>query len=182
MQDLPRESGMEIAFAGRSNAGKSSALNALVNRKNMAKTSGQPGKTQHINLFEVQPGFRIADLPGYGYAKVPPTEKKRWQQEMTSYILHRECLKGIVLLMDIRHPLTDLDRAMIELAVQGDRELHIILSKADKLKIGARKKTLMEMNNKLRGLTIPWSIQIFSAVKKEGIRELKQHLAFWYEG
>ncbi len=181
MKSLPAPTGMEIAFAGRSNAGKSSALNALANRKNLAKTSGQPGKTQHINLFEVQSGLRFADLPGYGYAKVPPKEKERWQREMTDYILHRECLKGIVLLMDIRHPLTDLDRAMLQLAVDGDREVHIVLSKGDKLKTGARKKTLMEMNNKLRGLPIPWSIQILSSVKKEGIKELKDHLGFWFD-
>ena len=181
MKNLPAPTEMEIAFAGRSNAGKSSALNALANRKNLAKTSGQPGKTQHINLFEVQSGLRFVDLPGYGYAKVPPKEKERWQREMTDYILNRECLKGIVLLMDIRHPLTDLDRAMLQLAVDGDREVHIVLSKGDKLKTGARKKTLMEMNNKLRGLPIPWSIQILSSVKKEGIKELKDHLGFWYE-
>ena len=180
VKNLPPDEGMEFAFAGRSNAGKSSALNALVNRKSLAKTSGQPGKTQHINLFEVQPGLRIADLPGYGYAKVPPREKKRWEQEMTLYILNRRCLKGIVLLMDIRHPLTDLDRAMVELAVRGDREIHFILSKADKVKAGVKKKTLMDMNNKLRGLTVPWSIQTLSSTKKEGIRELKQHLSFWY--
>ncbi|OQY31289.1 MAG: YihA family ribosome biogenesis GTP-binding protein [Spirochaetaceae bacterium 4572_59] len=180
LHSLPPDQGMEIAFAGRSNAGKSSALNALVNRKSLAKTSGQPGKTQHINLFEVEPGLRIADLPGYGYAKVPPREKKRWEQEMTKYILQRNCLKGLVLLMDIRHPLTDLDRAMIDLAVRGDREIHFILSKADKVKANARKKTLVEMNNKLRGLTVPWSIQTLSSVKKEGVKELKQHMEFWY--
>ncbi len=181
MKSLPEDRGMEIAFAGRSNAGKSSALNALANRKNLAKTSGQPGKTQHINLFEVMPDLKFADLPGYGYAKVPPKEKQRWQHEMTEYILNRKCLKGIILLMDIRHPLTDLDRAMLQLAVDGNREVHIVLSKGDKLKMGARKKTLMEMNSKLRGLPVPWSIQILSSVKKEGIRELKQHIAFWYE-
>jgi len=180
IRNLPPDAGMEIAFAGRSNAGKSSALNALANRKSLAKTSGQPGKTQHINLFDVIPGLRFADLPGYGYAKVPVHEKKRWQQEMTRYILERECLKGIVLVMDIRHPLTELDRAMIELAVEGDREIHIILSKADKLKSGAKKKTLTEVNKQMRGLPIPWSIQTFSAVKKEGIKELKEHLNFWY--
>ncbi len=171
---------MEIAFAGRSNAGKSSALNALAGRKNLAKTSSVPGKTQHINLFRVVDDLYIADLPGYGYAKVPPAEKKRWQQEMTDYILNRECLAGIVLLMDIRHPLTELDRAMLDLAVAGDREVHIVLSKADKLKTGARKKTLSDMNKALRGLTIPWSIQTLSAVKKDGVKELQQQIRFWY--
>ena len=180
LRSLPPDEGMEFAFAGRSNAGKSSALNALTGRKSLAKTSGQPGKTQHINLFEVQPGIRIADLPGYGYAKVPPREKKRWEEEMTLYILHRECLKGIVLLMDIRHPLTELDRAMINLAVQGEREIHFILSKSDKIKANARNNTLRDMNNKLRGLTVPWSIQTLSTLKKEGVKELKQHLNFWY--
>jgi GTP-binding protein len=181
VRSLPKDQGMEIAFAGRSNAGKSSALNALAGRKNLAKTSGQPGKTQHINLFDVQPGLRIADLPGYGYAKVPPHEKKRWEQEMTEYILHRECLKGLVLLMDIRHPLTELDAAMIDLAVKGGREIHFILSKADKIKAGARKQTLHTMNNQLRGLTVPWSIQTLSSPKKDGVKELKQHISFWFQ-
>jgi GTP-binding protein len=181
VKGLPADRGMEIAFAGRSNAGKSSALNALAGRKNLAKTSSVPGKTQHINLFRVLDDLYIADLPGYGYAKVPPAEKKRWQQEMTDYILHRECLAGIVLLMDIRHPLTELDRAMLDLAVAGDREVHIVLSKADKLKTGARKKTLSDMNKALRGLTVPWSIQTLSAVKKDGVKELQHQIRFWYE-
>jgi GTP-binding protein len=181
MKGLPAERGIEIAFAGRSNAGKSSALNAMANRKSMAKTSSVPGKTQHINLFSLKEDLLIADLPGYGYAKVPPREKKRWQEEMTNYILNRECLKGIILLMDIRHPLTDLDRAMLDLAVRGNREVHIVLSKADKLKSGARAKTLSDMNKALRGLTIPWSIQTLSAVKKDGVKELQDHIRFWYE-
>ncbi|MBF9018071.1 ribosome biogenesis GTP-binding protein YihA/YsxC [Oceanispirochaeta sp. M2] len=178
---LPQENGIEIAFAGRSNAGKSSALNALANRKNLAKTSSVPGKTQHINMFKVTDDLRIADLPGYGYAKVPPKEKKRWQQEMTDYILKRESLVGIVLVMDIRHPLTELDRAMLDLAVTGDREVHIVLSKADKIKSGARQKTLSEMNKALKGLPIPWSIQTLSSVKKDGVKELRQQISFWYD-
>jgi len=180
LSGLPADKGMEIAFAGRSNAGKSSALNALANRKSLAKTSSVPGKTQHINLFRLNEDLHIADLPGYGYAKVPPSEKKRWQDEMTNYILHRESLKGIVLLMDIRHPLTELDRAMLDLAVRGEREVHIVLSKADKLKSGARAKTLREMNNALRGLTVPWSIQTLSALKKEGVDRLREQILFWY--
>jgi len=181
VSSLPSGRGIEIAFAGRSNAGKSSALNALANRKSLAKTSSVPGKTQHINLFRLEDDLHIADLPGYGYAKVPPSEKKRWQDEMTSYILHRENLKGIVLLMDIRHPLTELDRAMLDLAVSGDREVHIVLSKADKLKPGARARTLSDMNKALRGLTVPWSIQTLSALKKEGVDQLREHILFWYE-
>lgn len=181
VKSLPREKGMEIAFAGRSNAGKSSALNALANRKNLAKTSSVPGKTQHINMFRIQDDLHIADLPGYGYAKVPAREKKRWEQEMTEYILNRESLAGIVLLMDIRHPLTELDRAMLDLAVAGDREVHIVLSKADKVKTGIRKKTLSEMNKALRGLTVPWSIQTLSATKKEGVKELQDQICFWYD-
>ncbi|QEN08429.1 YihA family ribosome biogenesis GTP-binding protein [Oceanispirochaeta crateris] len=181
VKGLPPEKGIEIAFAGRSNAGKSSALNALANRKSLAKTSSVPGKTQHINIFRLNEDLHIADLPGYGFAKVPPREKKRWQEEMTDYILNRESLKGIVLLMDIRHPLTELDRAMLDLAVQGGREVHIVLSKADKLKSGARSKTLSEMNKALRGLTVPWSIQTLSAVKKEGVKELRDQIVFWYE-
>lgn len=178
---LPPENGIEIAFAGRSNAGKSSALNALANRNNLAKTSSVPGKTQHINMFKVADDLSIADLPGYGYAKVPPREKKRWQLEMTEYILNRESLMGIVLVMDIRHPLTELDRAMLDLAVRGDREVHIVLSKADKVKTGVRQKTLSEMNKALKGLTIPWSIQTLSSVKKDGVKELREQISFWYD-
>jgi len=178
---LPPEKGIEIAFAGRSNAGKSSALNALANRKSLAKTSSVPGKTQHINMFRLSEDLHIADLPGYGYAKVPPREKKRWQQEMTEYILNRESLVGIVLLMDIRHPLTELDRAMVDLAVAGEREIHFVLSKADKIKAAVRKRTLSEMNKALKGLTIPWSIQTLSAVKKDGVKELRQQIHFWYD-
>ncbi len=181
VKSLPADRGMEIAFAGRSNAGKSSALNALANRKNLAKTSSVPGKTQHINLFKVNDYLHITDLPGYGYAKVPPKEKKRWEEEMTNYILNRECLAGIIIVMDIRHPLTEIDRAMLDLAVAGGREVHIVLSKADKLKTGARKKTVTEMNKALRGLTIPWSLQTLSSVKKDGVKELQDQILFWYE-
>ncbi len=181
VKGLPPDRGMEIAFAGRSNAGKSSALNSLAGKKSLAKTSSVPGKTRHLNLFTLGQELRIADLPGYGYAKVPLNEKKRWQKEMTNYILHRECLKGIVLLMDIRHPLTELDCNMLDLAVEGNREVHIVLNKADKVNTGTRNKTIREMNQALRGLPIPWSLQSLSNLKNTGIQELRRQITFWAE-
>ncbi|MDG6370056.1 ribosome biogenesis GTP-binding protein YihA/YsxC, partial [Glaesserella parasuis] len=114
---LPEDSGVEIAFAGRSNAGKSTALNALTNQKNLARTSKTPGRTQLINLFEVEPNCKLVDLPGYGYAAVPEQMKLQWQRSLGEYLQKRECLRGVVILMDIRHPLKDLDQQMIEWAV-----------------------------------------------------------------
>ncbi len=137
IRHLPADTGIEVAFAGRSNAGKSSALNTLTNQKNLARTSKTPGRTQLINLFEVAEGKRLVDLPGYGYAQVP--EEMKIVAARAGEYGKRLCLKGLVVLMDIRHPLKDLDQQMIEWAVESDIQVLVLLTKADKLASGARK-------------------------------------------
>ena len=117
---LPADSGIEVAFAGRSNAGKSSALNTLTNQRSLARTSKTPGRTQLINIFEIAENKRLVDLPGYGFAKVPMEMKKKWQKALGEYLEKRECLKGLVILMDIRHPLKDLDMDLIKWAAEGE--------------------------------------------------------------
>ena len=117
---LPADSGIEVAFAGRSNAGKSSALNTLTNQRSLARTSKTPGRTQLINIFEIAENKRLVDLPGYGFAKVPMEMKKKWQKALGEYLEKRECLKGLVILMDIRHPLKDLDMDLIQWAAEGE--------------------------------------------------------------
>jgi GTP-binding protein len=179
-KDLPEDKGFEVAFAGRSNAGKSSALNTLTNRKNLAKTSSKPGKTQHINLFRLDKSRIVVDLPGYGFSKVNKKEKSRWQDELTKYLAERQCLKGIVLVMDIRHPLTDLDRIMVDFAEQNNRDLHIILSKSDKLKKGKIAATILKVKKEMKDFNINVTIQPFSSQNGDGLKELRQKLDFWY--
>lgn len=140
IRSIPEDTGIEIAFAGRSNAGKSTALNALTNQKSLARTSKTPGRTQLINLFEVEPNCKLVDLPGYGYAAVPEKMKIEWQKSLGEYLQKRECLGGLVVLMDIRHPLKDLDQQMIEWAVSADLPVMLLLTKADKLSQSARSK------------------------------------------
>ena len=140
IRSIPEDTGIEIAFAGRSNAGKSTALNALTNQKNLARISKTPGRTQLINLFEVEPNCKLVDLPGYGYAAVPEQMKIQWQKSLGEYLQKRECLAGLVVLMDIRHPLKDLDQQMIEWAVSADLPVLLLLTKADKLSQSARSK------------------------------------------
>ncbi|MBI9100373.1 MAG: YihA family ribosome biogenesis GTP-binding protein [Spirochaetaceae bacterium] len=179
-KNLPEDKGYEVAFAGRSNAGKSSALNALTNRKNLAKTSSKPGKTQHINLFRLDKSRILVDLPGYGFSKVNKQEKSRWKGELTKYLTDRQCLRGIVLVMDIRHPLTELDQAMIEFAESTNRDLHIILNKSDKLKRGKIASTVLKVKKTLKDSTINITIQPFSSHDGNGVKELKQKLNEWY--
>ena len=179
-KDLPEDRGYEVAFAGRSNAGKSSALNALTNRKNLAKTSSKPGKTQHINLFRLDKSRILVDLPGYGFSKVNRAEKARWQGELTKYLAERQCLKGIVLVMDIRHPLTELDRTMIEFAESTNRDIHIILSKSDKLKRGKIAATVLKVKKQLKEFSIEITMQPFSSENGNGLKELRQKLDLWY--
>lgn len=177
---LPSDSGVEIAFAGRSNAGKSSALNTLTQQKSLARTSKTPGRTQLINLFEVETDCRIVDLPGYGYAQVPEEVKRKWQQALGEYLQKRECLRGIVILMDIRHPLKDLDQQMIEWAVHAELPILLLLTKSDKLKSGAQKTQL----NLVREAILPFqgdiTVELFSSLKKQGVDKLRQKLDGWY--
>lgn len=179
-KDLPEDKGFEVAFAGRSNAGKSSALNSLTKRKNMAKTSSKPGKTQHINLFRLDKSRILVDLPGYGFSKVNKKEKNRWQAELTKYLAERQCLKGIVLVMDIRHPLTELDQSMIDFAESTGRDLHVILSKSDKYKRGKIAATVLKVKKALKAYSINISVQSFSSMDGDGLKILRQKLDIWY--
>ncbi|ASN87743.1 MULTISPECIES: ribosome biogenesis GTP-binding protein YihA/YsxC [Pectobacterium] len=180
IRHLATDSGIEVAFAGRSNAGKSSALNTLTNQKNLARTSKTPGRTQLINLFQVVDGVRLVDLPGYGYAEVPEQTKIKWQRALGEYLQKRNSLKGLVVLMDIRHPLKDLDQQMIQWAVDVELPVLVLLTKADKLASGARKTQL----NMVREAVLPFmgdiQVEAFSSLKKLGVDKLQQKLDNWF--
>ncbi|SFU89776.1 ribosome biogenesis GTP-binding protein YihA/YsxC [Xenorhabdus koppenhoeferi] len=180
IRHLPQATGIEVAFAGRSNAGKSSALNALTRQKSLARTSKTPGRTQLINLFEVEEGIRLVDLPGYGYAEVPEEMKRKWQKALGEYLQKRECLLGLVVLMDIRHPLKDLDMQMIEWAVVMQIPVMVLLTKADKLASGARKSQLAKVRQTLADLNGDVQIEYFSSLKKIGVDKLEQKLDIWF--
>lgn len=180
IRHLPNDTGIEVAFAGRSNAGKSSALNTLTQQKSLARTSKTPGRTQLINLFEVEEGVRLVDLPGYGYAEVPEAMKRKWQQALGEYLQKRECLKGLVVLMDIRHPLKDLDMQMVEWAVAMNVPVLVLLTKADKLASGAKKKQLMGVRQALAELEGDIEVENFSSLKKIGVDKLVIKLDKWF--
>ncbi len=174
----PADSGAEVAFAGRSNAGKSSALNAITGRKALARTSKTPGRTQHLVFFGLDEHTRLVDLPGYGYAKVPEHIKQKWGRAMADYLQSRQSLQGLILLMDIRHPLTEFDQQMLDWCQHADMPVHILLTKADKLKRGPAKSTLL----KTKGIIAKYplvTIQLFSALKKQGIEEARSVLVQW---
>ncbi|NJA04732.1 YihA family ribosome biogenesis GTP-binding protein [Methylococcaceae bacterium WWC4] len=180
LQDAPPDQGMEIAFAGRSNAGKSSAINTLVQQNALARVSKTPGRTQLLNFFRIDDERKLVDLPGYGYAKVPEAMKREWQQMMETYLKNRKALSGIVLVMDIRHPLTDFDWQMVEWCEVSKLPLHILLTKADKLKFGAAKTTLLQVQRDLSRAEIVVSLQLFSALNKTGIDDVHQVLDEWF--
>lgn len=178
----PPETGVEVAFAGRSNAGKSSAINALTNNSKLARTSKTPGRTQLINFFKLSDQQRLVDLPGYGYAKVSRHMKEQWQRDLAEYLQQRQCLRGLILLMDIRHPLQDFDATMLDWAMQSHMPVHILLTKADKLSRGQAMNALMAVKKTLKGTKYAadmWSIQLFSSLNKSGVDELKAKLNEW---
>ena len=177
---FPAAARVEIAFAGRSNAGKSTALNALTNQKNLARTSKTPGRTQLINLFEVEPQCKLVDLPGYGYAAVPEQMKLQWQQALGEYLQKRECLAGIVILMDIRHPLKDLDQQMIEWAVASELPVLLLLTKADKLSQSERSKQVKMVREAILPFQGDIQVEAFSALKRTGIDRLAAKLDAWF--
>ena len=177
---LPADTGIEVAFAGRSNAGKSSALNTLTRQNGLARTSKTPGRTQLINTFALAENQRLIDLPGYGFAKVPLAVKEKWQKALSEYLMKRESLKGIVILMDIRHPLKDLDQDLIHWAVQSNLQVLLLLTKADKLSPGPRKKVLMEVTEASMAFMGDVTVQVFSSLTKLGLSELEQKLDQWY--
>ncbi|TQV89135.1 ribosome biogenesis GTP-binding protein YihA/YsxC [Aliikangiella coralliicola] len=180
LSQLPPDQGVEVALAGRSNAGKSTALNAITDQKNLAKTSKTPGRTQLINLFRLDDDSRITDLPGYGFAKVSKDIKEQWQTTLSTYLQERLCLQALVVFMDIRHPLKETDKQMIQWAVSADLPVHVVLSKADKLKSGARKTALLSVNKHLARISEKITSQIFSATHKIGLEELINKLKVWY--
>ena len=176
LKQCPEDSGCEVAFAGRSNAGKSSAINTLTRNKSLARTSKTPGRTQMINYFTLAEGKRLVDLPGYGYAKVPIAMKAQWDRHLAEYLQQRKSLGGLILLMDIRHPLQDYARQMLNWAAQAGLPVHILLTKSDKLKRGPAQSTLLKVDSFLRemdpGVTL-LTVQTFSSLKKQGLPELE---------
>ena len=178
LKQLPGDQGIEVAIAGRSNAGKSSAINTLTDQKSLARTSKTPGRTQQIVIFELDENRRIADLPGYGYAKVPLKLKEHWRKIMARYFQTRKSLRGVVLVMDIRHPMREFDQQMLSWCESAGTPCHILLTKADKLKRGPAQSTLLKVRRDLPAIA---SAQVFSSSKKEGLGELVDKLSDWYE-
>lgn len=179
LRECPTDAGGEVAFAGRSNAGKSSALNKLCGNRKLARTSKTPGRTQLINFFELNEEQRLVDLPGYGFAKVPPKVKKEWERNLEQYLQRRESLRGLILLMDVRHPLQTFDQTMLDWAVSAEMPVHILLTKADKLKKGPASATLLKTRKILEPVSELVSVQLFSALNGLGLDELRQTLDYW---
>lgn len=180
LAQLPPDEGVEVALAGRSNAGKSTALNAITDQKSLAKTSKTPGRTQLINLFMIDELNRLTDLPGYGFAKVSKDQKAEWQKTLSRYLQERQCLKALIVFMDIRHPLKETDKQMVQWAVTANIPVHVVLSKADKLKSGARKAATASAKKRLNRISESITVQAFSATSKLGLDELITKLASWY--
>ncbi len=177
---LPPDKGWEVAFIGRSNAGKSSALNAITGIKGLARASKTPGRTQMINLFTLGKCRRLVDLPGYGYAKVPLTVKERWAGMVDGYLESRRCLQGLVLVMDIRHPLKEIDRQIIAWTTSCGIEIHILLTKADKLKPREARNVLKQVQEELAAYGEALTLQIFSSMEKTGVEEARAKLELWF--
>ncbi len=183
LAQCPPETGVEVCFAGRSNAGKSSAINTLTNNGKLARTSKTPGRTQMINYFTLgNSEQRIVDLPGYGYAKVPLAMKREWDRHMSEYLQERQTLAGMVLMMDVRHPFQEFDTTMINWAVEAEMPVHILLTKADKLKKGPAQSTLLDVRKHLTEAKADdlVSAQLFSSLKKTGLPELIAVLNRWF--
>jgi len=180
-RQLPASGAPEVAFAGRSNAGKSSVINALAQRSRLAYVSRTPGRTQHINFFRAPSGALLADLPGYGYAKVPAAVQRRWQILLTRYLAEREPLVGLVLVMDARHPLTALDRQLLDWFLPTGRPVRVLLTKADKLPIGERRRVLQDASHAFAtGYgTAKIGAQLFSATERLGVADAKAEINAW---
>jgi len=177
LHQMPADRGLEVAFAGRSNTGKSSVINALTGRSKLARTSKTPGRTREINFFAVSAQARLVDLPGYGYARVPASLKAHWAATLAGYFATRTSLKGLVIIMDARRPLTAPDRQMLALARDAGCPVHIVLNKADKLPGAEGRRTLARARAELAPADA--RIQLFSALKGTGIDELRGRLDAW---
>ncbi len=173
------EATAEVAFAGRSNAGKSSAINTITRNGKLARTSKTPGRTQLINHFALGEGRYLVDLPGYGYAQVSKARQQAWQQAMTRYLVSREALVGLVLVMDIRHPLTDGDWQLIELQQRGASQLHVLLTKADKLSRNQANRSVVEVQKALEEAGVEATLQVFSSLKATGVEDAHAVLDHW---
>ena len=179
LAQLPPDTGREVAFAGRSNAGKSSALNVLTGQRQLARVSKTPGRTQLLNFFQVEPERYLVDLPGYGYAEVPVAVRKAWTSLLERYLKTRESLVGLVLIMDSRHPLTELDWNMIQWFAPTGKPIHILLTKADKLTRNAQAQALALVRRELADYTGQISVQLFSSLHKTGVDEVEHIVAPW---
>jgi GTP-binding protein len=183
LTQLPDDDINEIAFAGRSNAGKSSAINVICDIKNLCRTSKTPGRTQMINYFKTDDQDNdnyLVDLPGYGYAKVSLDVKHHWQQLLQEYLTSRESLRGVVIIMDIRRPFTEYDNIMLEWSKAANMPTHILLTKMDKFKRGAAKNTLLKVKRDLQQNYQDCTVQLFSALKKQGAEEAREVLDNWF--
>ncbi|MEW5771043.1 MAG: ribosome biogenesis GTP-binding protein YihA/YsxC [Pseudomonadota bacterium] len=178
-RDLPADSLAEVAFAGRSNAGKSSAINTLCNHKRLAFVSKLPGRTQLLNFFRIAEGRFLVDLPGYGFAKAPKEQQMQWQDLIGGYLARSAHLKGLVLIMDIRHPLTELDWSLLEWFRPSGKPVHVLLSKSDKLSRGPAHQTLSKVRATLTEAGIPATVQLFSSLKRVGVDEAEGVVRTW---
>jgi GTP-binding protein len=178
---LPSSGGREVAFAGRSNAGKSSAINALTGRRRLAYVARQPGKTRTIQLFEVAPERYLVDLPGYGYARVSASMRRDWGRLVDAYLAQRESLYGLVLIMDVRHPLTPLDQRLLGWIAPRKLPIHILLTKADKLSRGAASQQLRTVEKSLPGPEGRFTVQLYSSLTGSGVERAREVIAGWLQ-
>ncbi len=181
VRQAPPDTGIEVAFAGRSNAGKSSAINAITSQNSLARTSKTPGRTQQLVFFTVDERRRFVDLPGYGYAKVAQSTQQQWRHAMEQYFQNRRSLCGIFLIMDIRHPMMPFDQQMVEWCGFSNLPVHLLLTKSDKLKHGAAKTALIQVQKQLEDRKAAASLQLFSSLKKIGIDEAHDVLDAWFQ-
>ncbi len=181
LSQLPEDTGLEVAFAGRSNSGKSSAINTITQQNALARTSKTPGRTQQIIYFRIDDEHRLVDLPGYGYAKVSEAVKLKWQGTVEGYLNRRRSLAGIILTMDIRHPMKAFDDQMVAWCSQANMPLHILLTKSDKLKRAAAAESLRKVRQLLASYQFEHSVQAFSSLKKTGVEEALAVLNRWMQ-
>ncbi len=179
LSQLPSASMAEVAFAGRSNAGKSSAINALLGRKRLAFVSRTPGRTQQLNYFDLGNHRYLVDLPGYGYARVAKSDQARWEELLPAYLETRTTLHGVVIIMDIRHPVTELDELLLQIVAPTGKAIHVLLTKSDKLSRGAAHATLRAVQSELDSRFPPATAQLFSTHSGEGLDEARAVLAGW---
>jgi len=182
VDQLPKDTGAEVAFAGRSNAGKSSAINCLTGIKQLAKVSKTPGRTRLMNCFILNDeAYRLIDLPGYGYAKVSRSMKQEWQEHLAHYFKVRQSLRGLVVMMDIRHPLMPLDLAMVDWALTRALPVHVLLTKSDKIGRSKAQNTLADVRKHYAAHQDYFTAQTFSSLKRQGLDELTQVLSMWFQ-